>query len=899
MGYAKHVGRVGTLAVALGIGAAVATTPGVAWADGEPEPGIEAPKAPEGPSESGVPSTERQDPGEVIRRNIERAADDLRDGIRKAITGVGRSSGGAITSTHRNGSNSSNGNVPPVVIEDEEEHLDNLEPPKDEEKSSSFVANNTTNPLGNFTPPRWRAPQAQVNTGPAPKPIAKAIDDVKDVVQQSINAVTGNQAPTGSTPVGRNAFSTLDSLETEDQQQARPGFVAPISIITNVVNAALAPFLNPTPGQPAPQNPILWAVLGWVRRQVQETPFGKVVLNRTPRIDTETTAVEDNGDGTFTITTPASDPDGDDLTFAVASRDGEGTITPLGEGKFLYDVTAADWDGDDEVTVTVSDAADYPHLHGLASFLSPAAGHTATITLAIKPEGEQALPEPEVQKELEETVTGSGKFDAEFTYDETVTDVHAAFDPKYWRVVDESFEDGVYKVTLEPTEAGKIRAALGLQTSDRLVLQVVKAPTIQTMAFRSAGLAALAEEDPPEQAYVLPTPPGALLQVDDPAIPVGTRPAGVVVTNKYAYVLNSLDGTVSVIGADPNDPLTYNKVLDMDENDGEDDIDPLTVGQSPTFGAVSGDRLYVLNGADRTISIINTQDNSFVDADENDGENDIDPIEVPSGFNAVASPDGKRLYLFGGQEVYVVDIDPESANYNKVLDVDGDESNGIQGISVAPPPDEDPSDGTTFSSSISGGLSSDGSRLYVPRIYATQIYNEEEGTYEVVYESGDVVVIDTATNTVIGDTIVLDQYPGYVTSSGDRLYVTSLDPDDLRNISNPNVPAPAGYVTVVDIDPDSPTYNTQVDRIDVGRLALNVAMSPDRSLAYAVNGGDGTVSVIDTVTNEVLTAFTFDPDPAGTLNDASFVAISPDGERLYVSRHLDGEVVAISINRNL
>jgi hypothetical protein len=67
-----------------------------------------------------------------------------------------------------------------------------------------------------------------------------------------------------------------------------------------------------------------------------------------------------------------------------------------------------------------------------------------------------------------------------------------------------------------------------------------------------------------------------------------------------------LDGTVTVIGADPNDPLTYNKVLDMDENDGEDDIDALTVGRSPTFGAVSGDRLYVLNGADRTISIINT-----------------------------------------------------------------------------------------------------------------------------------------------------------------------------------------------------------------------------------------------------------------------------------------------------
>ena len=33
MGYATHIGRVGALAVALGIGAAVANTPGVAWAE--------------------------------------------------------------------------------------------------------------------------------------------------------------------------------------------------------------------------------------------------------------------------------------------------------------------------------------------------------------------------------------------------------------------------------------------------------------------------------------------------------------------------------------------------------------------------------------------------------------------------------------------------------------------------------------------------------------------------------------------------------------------------------------------------------------------------------------------------------------------------------------------------
>ena len=33
MGYAIYIGRVGALAVALGVGVAVASTPGVAWAE--------------------------------------------------------------------------------------------------------------------------------------------------------------------------------------------------------------------------------------------------------------------------------------------------------------------------------------------------------------------------------------------------------------------------------------------------------------------------------------------------------------------------------------------------------------------------------------------------------------------------------------------------------------------------------------------------------------------------------------------------------------------------------------------------------------------------------------------------------------------------------------------------
>ena len=48
--YAKYIGRVGALAVALGVSGAVATTPGVAWADESSSPTSSSPPASESES---------------------------------------------------------------------------------------------------------------------------------------------------------------------------------------------------------------------------------------------------------------------------------------------------------------------------------------------------------------------------------------------------------------------------------------------------------------------------------------------------------------------------------------------------------------------------------------------------------------------------------------------------------------------------------------------------------------------------------------------------------------------------------------------------------------------------------------------------------------------------------
>jgi DNA-binding beta-propeller fold protein YncE len=323
---------------------------------------------------------------------------------------------------------------------------------------------------------------------------------------------------------------------------------------------------------------------------------------------------------------------------------------------------------------------------------------------------------------------------------------------------------------------------------------------------------------------------------------------------------------------------------------------------------LSGNRLYVVNsslqsGSPSTVTIINTDDNSIVDADPNDGENDIDPIRLSNGaFNPVVSPDGNSIYLLNQRDgnVYVIDTNPDNvATYNTV----------VATIPVATGQTYDPNTGTfTANFPISGGFNAAGTRFYVVRDTQTQT----QGT-NFTFE-GELVTIDTdpdspTYNQVVGAPIDLGQYGGYAASDGSYLYVPTIDTDNL-DVTDPNSPPPPGYVTVVDIRGDSPTLvdldpSTPgvVDRMKVGDLPLNISFSQDGSLAYIVNSGDGTISVIDTASKEVLDldpatpgvqGIVFDATPTASLQNANVIGISPDGNHLYVSNYSDNTVTALS-----
>ena len=83
---------------------------------------------------------------------------------------------------------------------------------------------------------------------------------------------------------------------------------------------------------------------------------------------------------------------------------------------------------------------------------------------------------------------------------------------------------------------------------------------------------------------------------------------------------------------------------------------------------------------------------------------------------------------------------------------------------------------------------------------------------------------------------------------------------------------------------DSESYAV-VATVAVGSHPAHVVFTPDGLYAYVTNGGDGTVSVVDTRANRIVSTIRVGESPHG-------IRISPDGREAYVA-NLKGGTVSI------
>ncbi|MBW2405944.1 MAG: YncE family protein [Deltaproteobacteria bacterium] len=335
-------------------------------------------------------------------------------------------------------------------------------------------------------------------------------------------------------------------------------------------------------------------------------------------------------------------------------------------------------------------------------------------------------------------------------------------------------------------------------------------------------------------------------------IDVGTGPygpyGGIAVSpgGEFVYVSNYGDHTVSVIKIDGN------IVIDTDPN--QDGIQDITVGSFPIGVSVTpnGAYVYVSNYGDDSVSVIRTSDNTVIDTDPSTVETDPIPVgDGPSGISV--TPDGAYVYVTNYRDKTVSVID--TSTYTVIDPIITMEAAPI-GVSVTP----------------------NGVYAYVS--------NFLDHTVSVI-RTWDNAVIDTDPNTVETDPIPVGNYPFgiSVTPNGAYAYVSNYGDDSVSVIRTSDN-------TVIDTDPST----VETDPIPVGDGPFGISVTPNGAYAYVNNYHDNTVSVIRTSDNTLVdtdpNTVEIDPIPVGN-QPYGGIAVSPDGNFVYVGNYGDGTVSVI------
>lgn len=294
----------------------------------------------------------------------------------------------------------------------------------------------------------------------------------------------------------------------------------------------------------------------------------------------------------------------------------------------------------------------------------------------------------------------------------------------------------------------------------------------------------------------------------------------------FAYITNTGNNTVSVIDTATNTVIAPAVPVG---------IDPFGVAVHP-----DGTRVYVANGTpDNSVSVINTATNTVTDTI---------PVGIdPEGVGV--SQDGTRVYVANseGNSVSVIDTTTNSVIDTVLVGLDP------VGIGVTP-------DGTQVyvigRDSVVIDTATNTVTATLPASSAGGVAFHPSGTPGYVRDSGVILVIDTASNT-LSDTVIVGPGAGggvAVTPDGTRVYASN-------SVNN--------TVSVIDT-----ATNTLIDTVSVGTSPDGLAVTPDGTAVYVANLGGDTVSVIDTATNTVTDTITL---PAGSQPRAfgQFIGPSP------------------------
>jgi YVTN family beta-propeller protein len=626
MGYARYVGRVGGLAVALGVGVAVVTTPGAAWAE---------------PTDNG--SSNSSNSSSDSSSDSKSSSDSSSSSSDSSAGSSSSSSAGSDTGSSSSSTTGESSQSPAKVDGDDAgSTADGSGTAAVGDKSAtgssgnkSYAATVTDKKSGSDTSAtavRPTKPKRSVASAPSDtdarkgEPVSDSTPEIKPK-SEPVAAVTVDEvsvvdaAPQRpSLSVSKTEATTLDSPRVESAQEPV------VSRLSSTVLSAvgLAPSADGDIPEPAGDSPVMLAGLAAFRRQTQQALTGDealarsmaepsqsslmlasvdagagepvmlmaaAVVNSAPSVPVQPTGIPDPVSGVVTGAVIASDPDGNALTYTVTGAPTAGplawatakgtvklnpttgayTYTPTQDARLAAGATStADVDS---FTVAVSDGQQSTTAP-VSVYVSPTQFAQTSIAVGNNPSAVAVSPVANDPR-MYVANTGSG----------TVSVINTATGQR----IDANSSSSSMDIAV-----GSSPSALAV-SADGTRLYVA-----------NTGSGTVSVIDTTTTAYTRIDANSSIFSTD---ISVGSSPSALAVSadGKRLYVANRGSNTVSVV-----DTSTY-KVIDTDT--GVAGVNSIAVGSSPSALVLNGTRLYVANRGSNTVSVIDTTTNKVIDTD--------------------------------------------------------------------------------------------------------------------------------------------------------------------------------------------------------------------------------------------------------------------------------------------
>ena len=239
MGYARHIGRVGARAVTLGVGAAIANTPGIAYAE---TPGT----SPNGDSVSKTESspttgttTDGQGASAADADDAESSASERkahrRSVLRSVVKSILHAAGNTADTGNAAGAQDSVGGVWADRTESNTSRIAQTTKTRAHATSLADTADDVRSTVTTFTQRVEKAVQKYVPSGPAPTTHSAAAASI-DPIKTAATTIAPSAALAAPAPQPRTSV---------------------VPLVTNLLGAVLHPLLHPGTGDSPPQLPTL------------------------------------------------------------------------------------------------------------------------------------------------------------------------------------------------------------------------------------------------------------------------------------------------------------------------------------------------------------------------------------------------------------------------------------------------------------------------------------------------------------------------------------------------------------------------------------------------------------------------------------------------------------------